>query len=257
MHEVRRMFDGYDSGVRYCDEHIGRLLNALADLGVLDETAIIITADHGENLGELNIYGDHQTADQITCRVPLIVKWPGVTKPRVDAALHYHFDFAATMIELVGGKVPENWDGRSFAETFRANRASGRDHLVLSQGAWSCQRSVRFEQYLCIRSYHDGYHAFPGVMLFDLKNDPHEQNDLAPSRPDLVGRAMNMLDAWHADMMRTATHPVDPMWIVMREGGPHHTCGYLRKYLERLRATGRGHWARILAEKHASECQSP
>jgi len=40
---------------------------------------IIISADHGENLGELNIYGDHQTADQITCRVPLIVKWPGVT----------------------------------------------------------------------------------------------------------------------------------------------------------------------------------
>src|SRR6185436_16052921 len=104
MDEVRRMFDGYDRGVRYADEHVGKLLNVLAGEGVLDDTAIVISADHGENLGELNIYGDHQTADQITCRVPLIVKWPGITtQARVDAALHYHFDFAATMIELLGG----------------------------------------------------------------------------------------------------------------------------------------------------------
>ena len=256
MKEVRRMFDGYDNGVHYCDEHIGRLLNALADQGVLDETAVIITADHGENLGELNIYGDHQTADQITCRVPLIVKWPGVTKPRVDSALHYHVDFAATTIELVGRKVPENWDGRAFSDAFRANRELGREYLVVSQGAWRCQRSVRFDDHIAIRSYHDGHHAFPDVMLFDLKSDPHQQHDLAPSRPELVGRATRMLDAWHGEMMRTATHAVDPMWTVMREGGPHHTRGYLPNYLERLRATGREHWARILAAKHADECQA-
>ena len=81
MTQVRRMFDGYDNGVRYADEHIGRVLNALADQGVLDDTAIIISADHGENLGELNIYVDHQTADQCTSRVPLIIKWPGITTP--------------------------------------------------------------------------------------------------------------------------------------------------------------------------------
>src|SRR5206468_6615396 len=121
MEQVRRMFDGYDNGVLYADHHIGRIFNALADQNVLDDTVIVISADHGENLGELNIYGDHQTADQITHRVPLIVKWPGVTSsPRVDSALHYHFDFAATMIELLGGKTPENWDGQSFAAAFKS-----------------------------------------------------------------------------------------------------------------------------------------
>src|SRR5688572_14031335 len=108
MDAARKMFDGYDAGVRYADDHIGRLLNTLADLGVLDDTAVIITADHGENLGELNIYGDHQTADHITSRVPLVVKFPshagaersaapappGGAAPaaraaRVDRALHY------------------------------------------------------------------------------------------------------------------------------------------------------------------------
>jgi hypothetical protein len=44
------------------------------------------------------------------------------------------------------------------------------------------------------------------------------------------------------------------MWLVMREGGPHHTCGYLTKYCQRLRSTGRGRWADELLRKHASEC---
>src|SRR5205807_2097094 len=147
MPEVRRIFDGYDTGVRYADEWIGRILNALADLGVLDETAVIISADHGENLGELNIYGDHQTADQLTTRVPLVLRWPGITTAgggRVGPALHYQIDFAATLIELVDGSVPSNWDGVSFARSLQAGEPAGRDYLVLSQGAWSCQRAVRF-----------------------------------------------------------------------------------------------------------------
>ena len=65
---------------------------------------------------------------------------------------------------------------------------------------------------------------------------------------------MSMLEGWHTDMMRTATHATDPMWTVLREGGPFHTCGYLTKYVQRLRETGRGNWAEKLLEKHAAEC---
>lgn len=262
MAAVRRMFDGYDTGTRYADGHVGILLEALAKQGVLDETAIIIGSDHGENLGELNIYGDHQLADQITTRVPLIVRWPGVTKAgTVDAGLHYHFDFAATMIELLGQQVPGYWDGKSFAPALREGKRgadSGREYLVVSQGAWSCQRGVRFRdegrEYFCLRSYHDGYHGFPDVMLFDVGEDPHEQVDLATSRPAVATRAMAMLEDWHGEMMRSATHPQDPMWTVMREGGSFHTRGELPKYLERLRATGRGNWADHLAAKHPKDC---
>ncbi|MCC7407803.1 MAG: sulfatase-like hydrolase/transferase, partial [Phycisphaeraceae bacterium] len=262
MAAVRRMFDGYDTGTRYADEHVGMLLEALAKQGVLDETVIIISSDHGENLGELNIYGDHQTADLITTRVPLIVKWPGVTTPGgSDTGLHYHFDFAATMIELLGQQVPGYWDGRSFAPALREGRLgtdSGREYLVVSQGAWSCQRGVRFRdegrEYFCLRSYHDGYHGFPDVMLFDVGEDPHEQVNLAESRPGVTARALAKLEAWQGEMMRTATHGQDPMWTVMREGGALHTRGELPRYLERLRATGRGHWADHLAAKHPKDC---
>lgn len=252
LDDVRRMFDGYDTGIRYADEHVGRIMNALADLGVLDETAVIVSSDHGENLGELNVYGDHHTADEITTRVPLIIRWPGLS-PGVDEGLHYQVDYAATVIELAGGRVPARWDGASFAKGLKNGRAESRPHLVVSQGAWTCQRSVRFGTHLYMRTFHDCYHAWPEVMLFDLAADPHEQRDIASRRPDLCARGSALLEEWTAEMLRTAEHGQDPMWTVMREGGPFHGRGELGKYLARLRATGREEWAGKLEAAHPGE----
>jgi choline-sulfatase len=256
MAGVRRMIDGYDCGVLYADQHIGQVFDKLADLNIFDDTALMISADHGETLGELNIYGDHQTADELTSHIPMILRWPGITEDpggRVDRGFHYHFDVAASVLELLGANVPSSWDGRSFATALREGRDDGRESLVLSQAAWSCQRSVRWDDWLCIRTYHDGYHDFPEVMLFDVGNDPHETADLAGRRPEVVEDGMARLDAWHAEMAATATRPDDPMQTVMKEGGPFHTRGQLGKYLERLRATDREQWARALEERHAAE----
>jgi arylsulfatase A-like enzyme len=258
MAAVRQWIDGYDVGIRYADEHAGRLLNALADAGVLDDTVVMVSSDHGENQGELNVWGDHHTADQITCRVPLIVRWPGLTdSPRVDSALHYHFDWAATLIELAGGQMPDNWDAEPFTEAVQEGDQAGRPYLVISQNAWSCQRGVRFEEagqdYVCLRTYHDGYKMLEPVMLFNLTEDPHEQHDLAATRPDLVDRAMGMLAEWHHEMVLTSQHNVDPMMTVLREGGALHTRGMLPAYLARLRATGREKHAELLAARHPDE----
>ena len=254
MEAVKQWIDGYDVGIRYADEHVGRLLNGLADAGVLDDTIIVVSADHGENQGELNVWGDHQTADQPTCRVPLIVCWPGLTdSPRVDRALHYHYDWAATLIELVGSQVPGNWDGQPFTEPFREGHERGREYLVTSQNTWSCQRGIRFDDYLCLRTYHDGYKQLEPVMLFNLAGDPHEQHDLAAERPDIVDHAMSLLADWHHEMVSTSQHNVDPMMTVLQEGGPLHTRGQLPAYLARLRATGRAHHAERLATRHPND----
>ncbi len=146
MDDYRRWVDGYDCGIRYADQWCGRILDALADAGVLDETIIIITSDHGENMGELAVIGDHHVADHITSRVPMIVRWPGMTGPRIDTALHYQTDVAATLVELAGGKTPAHWDGRPFADALRAGRSEGRPYLVVSQNAWSCMRAVRWDE---------------------------------------------------------------------------------------------------------------
>ncbi len=242
-----RWIDGYDTGIWYADLWIGKILEKLEQQGKLHDTAIIVTSDHGENHGELGVYGDHQTADHITCRVPYLLYWPGLTDGgRVDRALHYQSDLSATLLQLLNIKVPADWDGRGFAEAVQTGREEGRGDLVIANNAWSCQRGVRWDDWMFIRTYHTGYKPFPEYMLFDLAQDPHETTNLARQKPELVAEGTRRLEAWQAEMMRTADRPIDPMWIVMREGGPLHAndrSGETRKYLARLRETGRAGYA--------------
>lgn len=258
MGAVRQWVDGYDTGIRYADAWLSKIIARLKSLGIYDETIIVVSADHGENIGELNVWGDHQTADHITCNVPLIIRCPAWgAAGRVDTALHYHFDWAATVIELLGGVVPDNWDGVSFAAAFRNGDQAGREFVVTSQGAWACQRGVRFvyggKDYLCLRTYHDGFKELEPIMLFNLHDDYHLQHDLAAQRPEIVNRAMSLLESWYAQQMSTSEANVDPLMTVLREGGPFYTRGYLPRYIERLNATGRAHHARRLARIHPDE----
>ncbi|MFW6066202.1 MAG: sulfatase [Planctomycetota bacterium] len=257
MKGYKRWVDGYDCGIRYADEWFGKVLRTLGSLGVLEETVIVITSDHGEQMGELNVIGDHATADRATCRVPMIVRFPGLTGGRADNALHYQNDIGATLVELAGGEVPAHWDGRSFAETFRRGESAGRNAVVCGQCCWSCQRSVRWGDWLFIRTYHTGLKHYPARMLFNVADDPHELNDLSDQRPDLADHGQSLLESWTAEMMTTSTSAVDPMWLVMREGGPFHTKGeQTEKYIERLRNTGRKQHADFLTEYPTGLTQS-
>jgi arylsulfatase A-like enzyme len=265
---LRKMIDGYDTGVLYADTVVGRIVADLKKAGVYEETAIIVSSDHGENLGELGIYAEHGTADAITCRVPLVVKWPASMGGRqgVDRRLHYNLDLAPTLMDLLGGEVPELWDGLSFAGSILGDdTVTGRDdvarkELVISQCAHVCQRSVRWENWLYMRTYHDGFRLFPQEMLFDLANDPHEQRDLAPERPEICREGAWRLSRWHDAQMQkmavTCSDVVDPLWTVIFEGGPLHALhdpgrSPLPQYLKRLEATGRAEGAAKLREKYA------
>ena len=257
--------DGYDTGVRYTDHHLGLLLDRLRAAGVYEETLIIVSADHGEGLGELNVYGDHHLADETTCNVPLIVSGPGVPAG-VDDRFHYNVDLAPTITELVDGDPGDRWDGQSFAPAISdAPDADdvGRDFLVLSQGAWSCQRGVRWDDWLLLRTYHDGFKTvLEDVMLFDLEADPHETTNLADERPEVVDAGLSRLQRWHDDRLleaardrrggnpRTPAGATDPLWRNIANGGPYHTRGHLEQYTERLSESGRADRASELKRRH-------
>jgi arylsulfatase A-like enzyme len=246
--DFKQWIDGYDTGIHYADHYVGRVMDKLEELGVLADTAVLISSDHGENQGELNIYGDHHTADTITSRVPCILRWPGLD-PAVMSGIQYQSDVAATILQLWGMDVPAAWDGRSFAEPLRQGRDAGRPYLVAGQCCWACQRMVRWDRYSLIRTYDTGLKQFPRVMLFDVEADPHLQHNLADEEPAVRDRGLALLEQWHAEMMRTSDHNVDPMWNVIREGGPYHTRDDLEAYCRRLRETGRGEHADFLEKQ--------
>jgi len=253
MPGLRRVIDGYDCGIRYMDGHIGQLLEALGKKGVLEDLAIIVSADHGENLGELGIYAEHGTADQITCRIPMIIRWPDGRKGHVDSGFHYNLDLAPTVADLFGIPRMASWDGQSYAQAILGGADCGREYLVLSQCAHVCQRGVRFGDWLYMRTYHDGFHLFPDEMLFNIKQDPHEQHDLAGERRDVCMEAVYWLNDWHDCMMKTMHGDVDPLWTVIREGGPFHAKGQLMAYCDYLERTGRGDAIPLLKDRHPRE----
>jgi len=262
---LRKVIDGYDTGVRYADDHIGAIVENLKKAGVYEDTLIVISADHGENLGELGIYAEHGTADEGTCHIPLIIKHPKGVSGREDNGLHYNLDLAPTLMDLLGGDKPPLWDGQSYASTVLKGESCGREDLVVSQCAHVCQRSVRWDKWLYMRTYHDGFHLFPQEMLYDLESDPHEQVNLAERHPEVCREGAWRLSRWHDAQMQKMTQnscdAVDPLWTAIKEGGPFHA--YLghgpgqpglegfHAYLKRLEATGRAEGAAMLRSKYA------
>jgi hypothetical protein len=92
-------------------------------------------------------------------------------------------------------------------------------------------------------------------MLYNIEDDPHEQNDVASENPDLCKEMAGILEKWHADMMASQPdgYDVDPKDTVMAEGGPAHARGYLPAYCERLKETGREWAVEELKKRHPYE----
>ena len=254
--DAKTFLDNYDCGVRYTDDNIGQIIALLKQKGLYDDLAIIITADHGENLGELGLYGEHATADEPTCHIPMVIRWPGAQRGVAAPGFHDNVDLLPTIQELLhtsraGSRY--TYDGVSFARTLLDGADCSKDGVVLTQCAHVCQRSARFGDYLYIRTIHGGYHLFPDEMLFDLKSDPHQQHDLAAAHPELCAEGAKRILDWTDRMMKKSQYDTDPMWTVLREGGPLHCRGRLEGYIERLRGTPREAGIEKLRTQYASE----
>lgn len=191
--------DGYDAGIAYTDEKIGELLEELQRLGVLDETAIIVSADHGEAIGELGMYFEHGNCCEGTTHVPLIIHWPGGTEQgSVCEELLYQLDLPPTVLELLGLEIPLGWDGASFAPAVRQTAVpfTGRKFLAIGCGIYCYQRAVRVPHYRLLRTIHSGLYPYDSLYLFDMEVDPHQTRNIAADRPEIVAELDHFLLDW-------------------------------------------------------------
>lgn len=249
--DYEHLINGYDGEICYWDFYFGQLLDELERLGILEETAIIVSADHGESFGENGSYAEHGLANEPTHHIPLIVKWPGLTddltaeERRCDALL-LNIDLGPTLCELLEFPIPLDWQGRSFARALYGEKVAGRSHLIWSHGAHTFQRAVRTRDHLYIRTLHPGCFRTEPEQLFHVSRDPYLTNDILAQNPAIAdAMKAQLFDWWHRLAGAPDAFP-DPMQTALDEGPTLYN--HPARYVQFLRERGRDDLAQHLTK---------
>ncbi len=182
----------YDGEVAYTDAQIGVLLNGLDESGLEEETLVVFTSDHGEDLLQHGEGSHGFFLYDATVAVPLIFSRPGELPAGVTISTQVTTaDVMPTILDLAGLAVPETVQGRSLAAA-----VMGTEELEPTQAyieTFHTLYSYRWHEMQALRTGDWKYVRAPVPELYDLRNDPGEVNNLAESRTDRLAEFEAML----------------------------------------------------------------
>jgi arylsulfatase A-like enzyme len=200
----------YDAEVAYVDEKIGELLNRIDELGLTDDTVVMLTADHGESLGEHEIYYDHHGLYEWDVRVPLIIKYP----PRIPKgvrikAMVSHMDIMPTLLELAGVPIPKEVSGSSLLALFDG-KWDGYPALCMVENTRMTKRALRTERWKLIEALRPDIYGRPAgyIELYDLRKDPKETENIADLNEDLALQLLGRMEKLYRFITRGAGDPL-------------------------------------------------
>ncbi|MFM8707742.1 MAG: sulfatase/phosphatase domain-containing protein, partial [Planctomycetia bacterium] len=189
----REALQAYRASVSFVDDQVGRVLGALERLGLADDTIVVFTSDHGYHLGEHGLWQKMSLFEE-SCRVPLVVAAPGVTRAGTRVATPVsQVDLYPTLAELSGLTMPSNLQGRSLVPLLRDPAAQGRGWAVTQvvRGGGKNRPTVtrdassddpRYVGYSLRTSrwrYTEWDEGRKGYELYDHDADPRELKNLA------------------------------------------------------------------------------
>ncbi len=173
--------DKYDSEIFFTDLWVGKLLEWAEQQPWWKNTAVIISADHGEAFGEHQLYRHAFEIWEVLIRVPLIVKVPGAA-PRHIAERRSAIDLAPTILDLMGVAAPPEFMGKSMAPELYGAVPENREPIVaeLTEDSHNPPRRALIKGDYKLIIVGNGVRH----MLYDIKTDPTELVDLAAKEPE-------------------------------------------------------------------------
>jgi arylsulfatase A-like enzyme len=246
--DLRMAVDCYDDCISFLDQQLGQLLDELRAGGVLDNTDVIITSDHGEAFGDHGNFGHASTTDLDEIGVPLVILSPTAPAGKeVKTAVSLR-DLPATVVDLLGLSAGSPFPGRSLTAHW-GSAGSSRVPPEMTTVAFSEMADWTvfepnpprglgfggFEMSLAADGQHYTRNGLDAERLFDLTDDPFELDNLM-QRPDAAKRA----EAFRKRLLSFLTE--NPASAEVEKA-------YLKGYRDRLRAAVRGLDATIATSK--------
>jgi len=200
--KYNRYIRNYLRCIKGVDESVGTVRKFLKDNGLDENTIVIYSSDQGFYLGDHGWY-DKRWMYEESFKMPLIVKWPGVTKPgSVSADLVQNLDYGETFLDIAGTKIPSDMQGKSLVPLLRGKTpADWRKSLYYHYYEYpsvhqvAAHFGIRTQRYKLIRFY-----QFDEWEFYDLEKDPDElRNSYSdPAYADVISTMKKDLDELRA-----------------------------------------------------------
>jgi arylsulfatase A-like enzyme len=196
----------YDGAIAYMDACIQSIFTALEARNLLEDTIIIINGDHGETLYDHECWFDHHGMYDTVLYVPLIIHYPGkVPAGKRVKGYSQHKDLTPTIMELMEIREKDikwpsdkRFDGQSLMPLIRGEVASRDSEFYITECTWMRKHGWRTPHWKLMIALEPDFHFKPEVELYNLIDDPDENNNIAKSRPDVVAMLRTQMLEWIA-----------------------------------------------------------
>ena len=192
----RQLIHGYYASTSFVDAQIGKVTNALDQLGLADDTIVVLWGDHGFHLGDLGIWTKHTNYEQAN-RIPICIHAPGVTSAKSSTRQPAEtVDLFPTLAELAGlpsPTGPQPIDGVSLVPVLKDPQARVRDHAFHAYPKKKLGRAIRTERYRLVEWNTAEWNTVgestgAEYELYDYQTDPHETKNHAEDQPEIVNK---------------------------------------------------------------------
>ena len=186
--QQKELIHGYHASVSYVDAQVGRVLDKVKELGLDENTIIILWGDHGWHLGDHGLWAKHSNFEQAT-KVPFIIYTPNGEKGVRATTMAEMVDVFPTLVDYAGLDIPKNLEGKSLIPVTKNSKVEVKDYAIsqYARGKNVMGYSLRTDRYRLTIWLKGKFHEkasylnpeFVGIELYDYKNDPLEKVSLA------------------------------------------------------------------------------
>ncbi|WP_057937246.1 arylsulfatase [Algoriphagus resistens] len=200
----------YAAMITKLDQQIGEIIVKLRELGLEENTMVIVTSDNGPTFTGGVDFEYFESSSPFAngfgrtkaflyeggIRVPMVVSWPGMIKPSVSDHISVFYDIFPTLSELVGVPVPDKLDGKSFLSELLGEKQEKHEYLYWEFPESGGQQAVRMGNWKAVRQNIVKDNNLD-IELYDLSRDILEQNNIAAAHPELIEKFEEIMKKEH------------------------------------------------------------